>query len=190
MSVGQTLGSHSLHSFAEFLQHHIHSPEASSCLTSRRKTFTVLKPICLNIMATEKSARKGGRQRKGNTTLDLPPDLHELYKTDPQENYNQRKTESNGFEYIGQNSGSSTTSSLPNMVRRAPSSAHGAIYCTRTCGQSRSLKLLPKASTHAWSEERSQRMPTHHLCYGVAKTISSSATINLPRSSLSKTRRN
>ena len=92
MSMGESLGSHSLHSFVEFLQHHIHSPEASSCLTSKRKPFTVLKPLCLNIMATEKSARKGGKQHRGNTTLDLPLDLHELYKTDPEENYNQRKT--------------------------------------------------------------------------------------------------
>ena len=88
MSVGESLG----HSFAEFLQHHINSPEASSCLTSRRKPFTVLKPICLNIMAIEKSARKGGRQHRGNTALDLPPDLYGMYKTDPEENYNQRKT--------------------------------------------------------------------------------------------------
>ena len=90
--MGESLRSHSLHSSAEFLQHHIESPEASSCLTSCHKPFTVLKPLCLNIMATEKSARKGGRQHRGNTTLDLPPDLFEMYKTDPGENYNQRKT--------------------------------------------------------------------------------------------------
>src|SRR5215216_4945654 len=92
MSVGESLGSHSLHSFAEFLQHHIHSPEASSCLTSRWKPFAVLKPFCLNTMASEKSARKGGRQRRGNTALDLPSDLYELYKSDPEENYGQHKT--------------------------------------------------------------------------------------------------
>ena len=92
MSVGESLGSHSLHSFAEFLQHHINSPEASSCLTSRRKTFIALRPFSLNFMAPEKSARKGGRQRRGNTSIDLPPDLYELYKTDPEEDYNQRKT--------------------------------------------------------------------------------------------------
>src|SRR3990170_686010 len=93
MSVGESLGSHSLHSFAEFLQHHIHSPEASSCLTSKRKPFTVLKPFSLNIMATEKSARKGGRQHRGDTAKDLPPNLFELYKSDPEESYNQRKTQ-------------------------------------------------------------------------------------------------
>ena len=92
MSVGESLGSHSLHSFAEFLQHHINSPEASSCLTSRRKPLIVLKPFSLNFMATVKSARKGGRQCRGNTSRDLPPDLYELYKTDPEEDYNQRKT--------------------------------------------------------------------------------------------------
>ena len=86
--MGESLGSHSLHSFAEYLQHHTDSREASSCLTSRRKPFTVLKPLCLNIMASEKYARKGGRQRRGNTALDLPPDLHELYKSYPEENYN------------------------------------------------------------------------------------------------------
>ena len=92
MSVGESLGSHSLHSFAEFLQHHINSSEASSCLTSRWKTLTALKPFSLNYMATEKSARKGGRQRRGGTSMDLPEDLYELYKTDPEESYGQRKT--------------------------------------------------------------------------------------------------
>ena len=91
MSVGESLGSHSLHSFAEFLQHHINSPEASSCLTSRRKTSIVLKPFSLNFMTTQKSVRKGGRQRCGNTAKDMPPDLYELYKSDPEETYGQRK---------------------------------------------------------------------------------------------------
>ena len=91
MSVGESLGSHSLHSFAEFLQRHINSPEASSCLTSRRKTSTVLKPFSLNFTATEKSVKKGGRQRRGNTAKDLPPDLYELYKSDPEETYGERK---------------------------------------------------------------------------------------------------
>ena len=81
MSVGESLSSHSLHSFAEFLQHHINSPEVSSRLTSRRKNLTVLKPFSLNFMAPEKSARKGGRQCRGNTSRDLPPDLYDLYKT-------------------------------------------------------------------------------------------------------------
>ena len=86
--MGESFDSHSLYSFAEFLQHHINSPEASSCLTSRRKTLTVLKPSSLNFMATDKSTRKGGRQCRGNTSKDLPLDLYELYKTDPEEDYN------------------------------------------------------------------------------------------------------
>ena len=94
--MGESLGSHSLHSFAEFLQHHINSPEASSCLFSKRKPLkplNVLKPFSLGFMATEKSARKGDRQHRGNTSKDLPPDLHELYKTDPEETYGERKTQ-------------------------------------------------------------------------------------------------
>ena len=93
--MGESLGSHSLHSFAEFLQHHINSPEASSCLSSKRKSLkplNVLKPFSLKFMAAEKSVRKGGRQRRGGTSKDLPDDLAEIYKTDPEEDYNQRKT--------------------------------------------------------------------------------------------------
>ena len=97
MSVGESLGSHSLRSFAEFLQRHIHSPEASSCLTSRPKHLPALKPFSLKPfrlkqMATDKTVRKGGSQRRGNTSKDLPPDLSEMYKTNPEEDYNQRKT--------------------------------------------------------------------------------------------------
>ena len=95
MSVGESFGFHSLHSFAEFLQYHINSPEASSCLSSKRKPLkplNVLKPFSLKFMDTEKSVRKGDRQHRGGTSKDLPDDLAELYKTDPEENYNQRKT--------------------------------------------------------------------------------------------------
>ena len=95
MSVGESFGSHSLHSFAEFLQHHINSPEASSCWSSKRKPLkplNVLKPFKLKFMASEKAARKGGRKRHGETSRDLPDELSELYKTDPEEDYNQRKT--------------------------------------------------------------------------------------------------
>ena len=90
--MGESLGSHSLHSFAEFLQQHIDSPEASSCLTSKRKPLNILKPFSLKFMAAEKSVRKGGRQHRGGTSKDLPDDLAELYKTEPEENYHQRKT--------------------------------------------------------------------------------------------------
>ena len=89
--MGESLGSHSLHSFVEFLQSHINSPEAYSCLTSHRKPLLVLKPSSLSFMATEKSARKGGRQRRGSTSKALPPDLHELYKSEPEETYGERK---------------------------------------------------------------------------------------------------
>ena len=93
MSVGESLGSHSLRSFAEFLQQHIESPEASSCLTSKRKPLNILKPFSLKFMAAEKSVRKGGIQRRGGTSKDLPDDLADLYKTDPDEDYNQCKTQ-------------------------------------------------------------------------------------------------
>ena len=55
------------------------------------KPLNVLKPFSLKFMATEKSTRKGGRQRRGNTAKDLPPDLYELYKSDPEETYGERK---------------------------------------------------------------------------------------------------
>src|SRR4051812_25995163 len=94
MSVGESLGSHSLHSFTEFLQHHIKSPEASSCLTSRAKPNSCVQPFRLvKPMETGKSTKKGGRQRCDNTTKDLPPDLYELYKTDPEERYGERKSQ-------------------------------------------------------------------------------------------------
>ena len=93
--MGESLGSHSLHSFAEFLQHHINSPEASSCWSNKRKPLkplNVLKPFKLKFMASEKAARKGGRKCRGETSIDLPDDLSEMYKTDPEEDYSQRKT--------------------------------------------------------------------------------------------------
>ena len=93
--MGESLGSHSLHSFAELLQQHIESPKASSCLTSKQKPLkplNILKPFSLKFMAAEKLVRKGGRQHRGGTSRDLPDDLSELYKTDPEEDYNQRKT--------------------------------------------------------------------------------------------------
>ena len=96
---------------------------------------------------------------------------------------------SNGSEDIGLNSGSSTTSPLLNMLRRMLSSARGAIFYTRICNPSRSLKLLPKASILAWSEDLSQKMPTHRLLYGVMMTISSSATFSSQRSQLPRTGR-
>ena len=89
--MGESLGSHSLHSFAEFLQYHINSPEVSSCLSSKRKPLkplNMLKPFSLKFMAAEKSVRRGGRQRHGGTSRDLSDVLSVLYNTDPQEDYN------------------------------------------------------------------------------------------------------
>ena len=68
--MGESLGSHSLDSFADFLQRHIDSPEASSCVTSRAKPIIFVKT-----MAGGKSAKKGVRQHHDNTAEDPPPDL-------------------------------------------------------------------------------------------------------------------
>ena len=149
MSVGESLGSHSLHSFAEFLQCHIHSPEASSCLTSKKKPFS------LNIMATEKSARK-----VAGSTVEILLRIYLLIYMNctsqiPRKAMASPRPESNGFKDIGQKNGLSTDSSLQSMLKRTPSSAHGEIFCTGICSQSRSVKPLPKASTHAWSEDLS-----------------------------------
>ena len=37
--------------------------------------------------------RKGRRQRRPDTAKDLPEDLYELYKSDPDETYTQRKSQ-------------------------------------------------------------------------------------------------
>ena len=55
--------------------------------------MNVLKPFKLKFMASEKAARKGGRKCHGETSRDLPDELSEMYKTDPEENYHQRKTQ-------------------------------------------------------------------------------------------------
>ena len=98
--MGESLGSHSLHSFAEFLQHHINSPEVSSCRSSKRKPLkplNVLKPFKLEFMASEKAARKGGRKRREKCTRQI---LKRITVS--------ARPESNGFEDIGQNNGSNT----------------------------------------------------------------------------------
>ena len=109
--MGESLGSHSLHSFAEFLQHHINSPEVSSCLSSKRKPLkplNMLKPFSLKFMASEKLARKGGRKHHGETSRDLPDDLSEPTRQILKRITISARHESNGFDAIGQNSGSST----------------------------------------------------------------------------------
>ena len=76
--MGESLGSHSLNSFANFLQHHLDSPEASYYLTGKAKPITSVKPFSLvKPIASGKSAKKGGRQRHDNTAKDLPLDLYE-----------------------------------------------------------------------------------------------------------------
>ena len=90
MSVAESLGSHSLNSFADFLQHHLNSPEASSCRHSP------VKPILSLLAMAEDNApapRKGGRQRRQDTAKDLPTHLYEEYKSDPDETYKDRKSQ-------------------------------------------------------------------------------------------------
>ena len=115
------------------------------------KPLNVLKPFSLKFMAIEKSTRKGGRQRRGNTAKDLPPDLYELYKSDPEEPMENARTESNGFEDIGQRNGSSTDSSPTNMLRRVPSRAHGEISYTKVFSPNHSLhRTLPRKTRSHW----------------------------------------
>ena len=189
MSVGESLGSHSLHSFAEFLQHHINSPKDSSCLTSRRKPLTVLKPFSLNYMAADKSARKGGRQCRGGTSMDLPEDLYELYKTDPEENYGQRKTRiqwirrywaEQWFEYRFV----TKEYAEKNAIKRPWGDILYNIF-----NPGPEMKPLNKASIPAWSVDHSLRMLTHRHYYGDVTTLCSSATSSLPRTQRSRTRR-
>ena len=56
------------------------------------EAFEHIEAIQFEVHAAEKLVRKGGRRRRGGTSKDLPDDLAELYKTDPEENYHQRKT--------------------------------------------------------------------------------------------------
>ena len=149
MSVGASLGSHSLHSFAESLQHHINSPEASSCLTSKRKPLTVLKPFSLKFMATEKSARKGGRQRQGGTSRDLPDDLSEMYKTDPEEDSNQRKTRIQWSRRYWAEQCYKYRFMTQEYAEKNAIKGPWEILYTKVFSPSQSLKLLLKASTPA-----------------------------------------
>ena len=179
MSVGESLGSHSLHSFAEFLQHHINSPEASSCLFRKRKPLNVLKPFSLKFMASEKSARKGGRKRRGETSRDLPDDLSELYKTDPEEDYNQRKTRIQWIRrYWAEQWFKYKFVTQEYAEKNAIKSPWGDILY-RGLPPRTKLKPLRKNSILAWSMGHSLKKLTHHHCSGVVTTISSSATSSL-----------
>ena len=184
MSVGESLGSHSLHSFEELLHQHINSPKASSCLSSKRKPLkplNVLKPISLKFMDAEKSVRKGGRQHRGGTSKDLPDDLAELYKTDPEEDYNQRKTRIQWirrywakkwfkYKFVTQEYAEK------NAIKRP----WGDILYRNLQPRSRA-EAIEQASILVWSMDLNLKMPTHHHCSGVVMIISSSATSSMQK---------
>ena len=185
MSVGESFGSHSLHSFAEFLKHHINSPEASSCWSSKRKPLKplkVLKPFKLKFMASEAAERKGGRQRREGTSKDLPEDLAEMYKTDPEESYGQRKTRIQWIRrYWAEQSFKYRFVTQEYAEKCAIKKPWGDILYKNLVPKTR-MKPLLKASTHAWSEDHSLMMHIHRHFPGVVTTISSSATFSLPNS--------
>ena len=146
------------------------------------KPLKVLKPFKLKFMASEAAARKGGRQRCEGTSKDLPEDLAEMYKTDPEENYGQRKTRIQWIRRYWVNNGSNTASSPRSMLRNVPSRSHGGASYTRISCPRPEMKPLLKASTHAWSEDHSLLMRIRRHSSGVVTTISSSATFILPNS--------
>ena len=139
----------------------MNSPEASFCLTSKRKPFTVLKPFSLNIMATEKSARKGGRQRRGDTAKDLPLDLFEMYKSDPEETYGERKTRIQWIRRYLADQWFMYRFVTAEYAKKNAIKGPWEIFYTEICSPSPSLKPLLKASNRACSVDHSQRMPTH-----------------------------
>ena len=64
MSVGESFGSHSLHSFAEFLQYHINSPEASSLLVQQEKAFEAFESFeafQVKVYGFRSSSKEGGQ---------------------------------------------------------------------------------------------------------------------------------
>src|SRR3954464_14408163 len=89
--------------------------------------------------------------------------------------------EFNGFEDIGLNNGSSTTSSPRNMQRKMPSSDHGEIFYIEVFCPDPELMPLRKASILGWSVDLGLKMPTHHHYSGVVTIIFSSATSSSPR---------
>ena len=191
MSVGESLGSHSLHSFAEFLQHHINSPEASSCLSSKRKPLkplNVLKPFSLKFMAAEKSVRKGARQRRERTSKDLPDDLAELYKTDPEEDYNQRKTRIQWIQrYWSEQWFKYKFVTQEYAEKNAIKSPWGDILY-RSLPPKNRAEAIAQVFILVWSVDHSLKMPNHHHCSGVVTIISSSATSSMQRHRPRKTR--
>ena len=99
------------------------------------------------------------------------------------------RIESNGFEDIGQKSGSDIASSPRNMQRRMPSRHPGVIFCTEIFHQEIKLKLLSKASILAWCADHSLRMLIRPHYSGVVMTICASATTSTPKTQPKRTRR-
>ena len=89
------------------------------------------------------------------------------------------RLESNGFDAIGLNSGTSTSSSPKSTQRSMLSRVLGAIFSIEAFPPRTKLKPLRKNSILAWSVGHSLKKPTHHHCSGVVTTISSSATYSM-----------
>jgi len=99
------------------------------------------------------------------------------------------RPESNGFDAIGQNNGSNTASQPKSMLRKVPSKDRGETSYTRTLYPGPEMKLLPKASIHAWFVGHSLMMHIRRHYSGVVTTICSSATSSLPKTQRSRTRK-
>ena len=100
-------------------------------------------------METEKLVRKGGRQHRENTAKELPLDLYELYMSDPEETYGERK---NRIQWIQRHWAVEwfkykffTDEYAEKNAIKGP----GEILYTKVFSPCRSLKLLLKASIPA-----------------------------------------
>ena len=60
--------------------------------TKTFEAFERLEAFQVKVYGFRKGSKEGGRKRHGETSRDLPDELLEMYKTDPEEDYNQRKT--------------------------------------------------------------------------------------------------
>ena len=87
------------------------------------------------------------------------------------------RLESNGFDAIGLNSGTSTSSSPRSTQRKMLSRALGVIFSIEAFPPRTKLKPLRKNSILAWSVGHNLKKPTHHHCSGVATTISSTSRV-------------
>ena len=98
------------------------------------------------------------------------------------------RLESNGFDAIGLNSGTSISSSPGSTQGKMLSRALGVIFSIEAFPPRTELKLLHKNSILVWSMDHSLKMPIHHHCSGVVTIISSSATSSTQRLRPRKTR--